>query len=691
MVDRKPWILALLVTATVAAAFAGVLGNGFVYDDTTLVQGAADLDTLAPADHLARPFWAGGSTFGYYRPMTSWSLALDRAIQGPGPAGFHLTNLLLHLLTTLLVFRLLLRFASAELAAFCAGLFGLHPVQTEAVAWIVGRGDLLAVLFLVGAAGLHARKAGGRLTSLPLALGSGFLVFAGLLSKESAITFPALLLAVDVALAGTRGVRRAELPAVLWSRWRWIGPVHLVAVAGYLLLRHQAVGEWFGGADAGDELWKNPLVDTSPAVRWATALVIAARYCVILLFPRTLSVDYFAAVVPPVESLLEPRLVLSALLIAGIAFGLARAQRGDRLTRFGLIAGLGSYALVSHLFFAAPIVMAERALYLPMVGIAAILGSLAARAGDILKLDRRLRLGIALAILLLLAVRTGVRVRDWRDDLTLFRAAVLATPASSLSWNNLGAARLAAGDRSGALEAFDRAVALAPGNARAGLNAGRFRGMNGDLRGAEEVLRATVAQAPGQADLVWLELCQVMDLRGKELLRDGRREEAARLFLEAKQESRRHGADAATPDARATYTLIEARAAAALGHNDEAEIAFARALDASFDLDDADDGATPELRLIVLDEFGQFLLRTERPVQAIEFWDLGIEAAEIDGRRTTAARMLLQTGQAYGLLGRGVDARERLTRAIELADADPALLRRARAALERIPSEPAAN
>ena len=135
--------------------------------------------------------------------MTSYTLALDRALQGSGPRGFHLTNLLLHLLSSLLLFQVLRRLGSLPLAGLASRVCSaLHPVQTEAVVWASGRTDLLATLLvlLTLAASRSARRTGRRAgTLLRFARASARRESARFCQRSPQSPFPAVLLGYEVA------------------------------------------------------------------------------------------------------------------------------------------------------------------------------------------------------------------------------------------------------------------------------------------------------------------------------------------------------------------------------------------------------------------------------------------------------------------------------------------------------------
>ena len=219
------WWVALL---PVLAAYANVGGVGFMWDDHLLIEQNPALQVLhAPWAYLGHGFWDRAfatSTSAYYRPLVTFTFALDWALGDGGPLPFHLTNLALHLAVCTLVFGLAWRRAgSAVTAAVITALFGVLPRLTESVTWVVGRTDVLATLFVLAALRVtEAKRPWVRATA-------GGLVLLGLLSKEVALV-GALLLLAD---AGGRVLRgrspaRAELPLLITTG---------LGVATWLLLR----------------------------------------------------------------------------------------------------------------------------------------------------------------------------------------------------------------------------------------------------------------------------------------------------------------------------------------------------------------------------------------------------------------------------------------------------------------------
>jgi hypothetical protein len=198
----------LFATAPLLAilVYLPALGNNFVNLDDDLY--------ILENPHLLRPLpelisWALTQTYqSLWAPVYWLSLALDRALWGWNPFGFHLTSLLLHAANALLVARIVHRLAgqagrSGRVDAFvplsAAALFALHPVQVESVAWIASRKDVLSALFLLFSVERYIDSAAGSAhrqgASYRLAL-AGFVL--ALMSKPMALTLPAVLVILDV-------------------------------------------------------------------------------------------------------------------------------------------------------------------------------------------------------------------------------------------------------------------------------------------------------------------------------------------------------------------------------------------------------------------------------------------------------------------------------------------------------------
>lgn len=405
------------------AAYVTALDAGLVLDARPLITDNPGLRAVTSANVrrlVTSDYWAPLGTDGLYRPAASLSYLFNYAVLGNDarPLGYHVVNLLLHLACTGLVFVLVERLTDRRLAAvLAAALFGLHPIATEAVTNVAGRPDLLATLGVLGALVCHAHLTADD-ARRRAAWASGLLVASTLavFAKESGLVVLAALVLYDAVCRRRLRPRAAHL-------------LPLLATIGYLAARWSVARAGLPPDDVSPV--DNPIVEAGFVAGRATGLKALGRELLLLAWPRTLSADYSFAELPVVR--LPPHgwedcQAAAALLAVGLLVAAAwRVRRtSPALGFFGLLAVLALLP-TANLLVVIGSVMAERFLYLPMVGVAGAVGLLVAPAAK----GRTWVLGIAALVLVALGVRTAVRNRDWRDEASLWASAVDAAPASA--------------------------------------------------------------------------------------------------------------------------------------------------------------------------------------------------------------------------------------------------------------------
>ena len=180
---------ALLLVGLTAGAYIPAMSGGFIWDDDDYVQ---DNLTLRSLEGLGQIWFQPGATRQYY-PLVHTTYWLEYRLWGLDPTGYHVVNVILHALSAVLVWRLLIRLkVSGAWAA--AALFALHPVHVESVAWITERKNALSGAFYLGAAWAYLRYEEAHSPRLYWA--ALFLFAAALLSKTVTCTLPAALLLV---------------------------------------------------------------------------------------------------------------------------------------------------------------------------------------------------------------------------------------------------------------------------------------------------------------------------------------------------------------------------------------------------------------------------------------------------------------------------------------------------------------
>ena len=430
-------LLGLALGATVAAAYYPVLSAQFVsWDDDLHVVGNVHVRGLS-AENVR---WAFTTIHAdNWIPLTWLSHALDGQLYGLDPAGHHATSLLLHIANTIVVFLVLRSLTGAVgRSAVVAGLFGLHPLHVESVAWVSERKDVLSALFWLLAMGAYARYArrptGGRYAWVGLAF------VAALLAKPMAVTLPFALLLLDYW----------PLERLSWRAVVEKVPLLVAAIACSLAA--------LGAQNAGGAT--RSLAKVGLADRIANALVSYVRYLGLTVWPVRLSPWYShpADEGPP---LAHGAVLLAVLfLVAVSALVLATARRRPHLV-VGWLWYLGTLLPVIGLVQVGFQGMADRYTYLPLLGVfIAVVWELDARLESMVPKGRRLGAAIAVVALAGLAVATTRQAQVWHDSRTLWTTTRARNPRASIAHFSLGNLDLADGHVEAAIQDYRRAVKL---------------------------------------------------------------------------------------------------------------------------------------------------------------------------------------------------------------------------------------
>lgn len=378
-----------LIALVVGLTYSGSFDGQFVSDDVRAIQNNERIRSLAPS-HLASIFTSFYDAS--YLPVTELSLALDHALFGPGPAGFHGTNLLLHGICALLVYAILARMGLAtNAAALVALLWAVHPVQVESVAWISERKNVLSGAFLLGAffvfLGWRERPRTGAYTGILVLFG------LGLLSKLVCIVLPVLCLAHAFTIRSR--LERRDLVAV--------GPMVLLGVAAFAV-------NWLGSPVHGTSGYQAG----SALVTWMSSAVVVLRYLGHILVPRDLTYSYDVVLYgSPLDLPVVVAVTLIALSLAGAIFLVRRRKlEGFWLLWFFICLG----PMLNLVPFRS--MMQDRYLYLALLGpLAALATWLSPRLrGD---LPARAAVGAALALALVWAGLSHRQVETWSDAASL--------------------------------------------------------------------------------------------------------------------------------------------------------------------------------------------------------------------------------------------------------------------------------
>jgi tetratricopeptide (TPR) repeat protein len=418
-----------------------------------------------------------------YTPLVTLSFAVDYALWGLNPAGYHVVNLLLHLLNTCLVFWFCRRLSrSIVVAGIAACLFGVHPVHVESVAWITERKDLLFTAFALGSLLTYddyRRPPQSRV----FYAASIFMFLSSLLAKPQAVALPAVMLLMDYFHDNPFDFRRS-----LNRVWPFAA---LAAIFCGLTLYFSVLtynpGIYVYANACNYAWWNRPFLVTYGI----------CFYIVKLIWPFNLTAIYECP--HGVKGILSFEYYLSAFGTALLLWVTWRLWKHRNKLAFGILFYLLMLLPVLQIVPFGPVIVAERYAYLSSAGILfiaalVIVENIKQRPG------LRCFWGTAVAIVILgLALLTYERNQVWANSLALFTDVISKNPRSAIAYNNRGVARYRQSDFAGASQDYNTAIRLEPKYVDAFFNRAVLRNQTGDLAGALGDYTAAVVLDPGHA------------------------------------------------------------------------------------------------------------------------------------------------------------------------------------------------
>jgi protein O-mannosyl-transferase len=481
--------VAALLTAGTLLLYARVASFGFLHvDDDRYVTDNPWVRRGLSWDGLA---WAATTLdVSNWHPLTWLSHMLDVQLFGLAPGAHHLVSAVLHAVNVGLLFLALLRMTGATgRSAFVAAVFAAHPLHVESVAWVSERKDLLSTLFgllMLLAYASYAARPAWRRYALVVACHA-----ASLLAKPMWVTAPFLLLLLDAWPLGrwSRSPPGPDHPAVpgISSAARLVAEkLPLLALSAVSCVM-TVIAQGRGGSVVGAEL--------GLGARVANALVSYVRYLGKAFWPSSLAAFY----PHPAHGLTWAQVSAAAGLLAVITWVALRAWRAAPWLAVGWLWFLGTLVPVIGLVQVGMQAMADRYMYLPLVGLAVAVAwegeRWARRAGA--------ARALAPAAVLMVAVLAGLAWRQlgfWSDQVNLFRHAVEVTGPNPRARLFLAQGHLAAGAYAEAAAQLAEATRLDPGDPRARKNYGYALFRLGQVDEAIAQLRAAVALDPDYAE-----------------------------------------------------------------------------------------------------------------------------------------------------------------------------------------------
>ena len=532
---HKILLAGAVIAIAAAAVYHGIFSVPFVFDDFNAVTLNPTIRHLwPPGEALRTPQGTGSGTDG--RPLANLSLAINYAIGGLNPAGYHAFSLIVHVLTALTLFGVLrrtlrwsalppMRSAAAPMnvgtqgpelfSAFAiALLWTVHPLQTEAVTTVVHRTELLVSLFYLLTLYCFIRGVEATEGHRGWLVLSVLACFFGMASKEVMVSAPLIVFLYDRTFAA--GTFREA-----WRRRRgwYLGLAGTWALLVVLRVATPGRGAT-GGFGQGMSPWDYALTQCRAIV----------HYLRLSFWPNRLVLDYGNGVDRHVGEILPQGLFL-ILLLAGTVIALRRKPALG-------FAGACFFAILGPSSSFVPLTtqtMAEHRMYLPLAAvIAVVVCGLQAAAAELGAKSRVVPLGIAVLALatVSLGFTTVARNHDYRNAVALWTDTVNKVPDNPRPHDNLADALLEAGRVPEAVSQYEAALHIDPNDAQAHYNLGGVLLDAGRLNEAIGEYQAAVRDAPSFS---WAH-----DNLGTALVRAGRLPEALAQYAAAVQADPEH-------------------------------------------------------------------------------------------------------------------------------------------------------
>lgn len=488
------WIFLLLALVTLGVYLPSVQFAYVDYDDPAYISGNPYVKQGLSPDSLRWAWTYAASAAqikeGLYEGVTnlwhplSWmSHMLDADIWGmDSPGGHHLTSVLLHLASVLLVYLVFVRlFGSLWVGLFTALLFAVHPLHVEPVAWLSARKDQLSCLFMFSSLYAYLRipeKAGQGIDWWKA--GSVLLYAAALCSKPSVVVMPALLLLIDykrgdLKLAEGRSFSSLSNTAleIMRTKWLWIMPAVLVAVVTFAAQSEGSHAFW--------------IEQSSLSARLQLFAPATWYYLLRCFIPIDLSFHY-----PRPAWVLQPWIIVAsaALLVMAVA-ACYRARNKFPSLWFGTVWFFVLLFPVSGLAYVGTSFTADRYMYTALTALFAALA-----CGMERWLPAMPRRVIGVIIITALALMSFVQLGHWKDSTSLFAHAIKSQPHDVTGYVNMGSLQQREGNYKLATQYYLQALELKNNDYVSWFNLGNCRRHQSDELGAIQAYRKSLEIYP---------------------------------------------------------------------------------------------------------------------------------------------------------------------------------------------------
>ncbi len=424
------------------AVYGNSLNGKFIWDDEYLVR---DNVYIKNWSHIPKIFTkdiaaGAGRKYNFYRPLQMLTYTIDYSLWKLDVKGYHLTNILLHILVALGIYWLINILYDDRLLSLLTGIFFLvHPIHTEAIAYISGRADSLAVLFMLLCFVFYVKK-----PSLGVYILMLLSYILALLSRENSLILPALLLLYHYTFKKKLKVKKF---------------LSILSIASiYILLRFTALKYLLP-----DIFWLTNVFERIPGF-----FVAITNYIRLILLPFNLHMEYGDKLL--LFHLTDPQAIAGIIILFSLLIYAFRKRNSNVLVFFSISWFFVALLPVSNLY---PVnaYMAEHWLYLPSIGFFLLL----AKGLSYIYRTKEFRIFTIVSTIGLLAFYSYLTVRQnayWREPLAFYERILKYTPDSSRVYNNLGLLYNAINKKEDAIASYKKAIEINPDYVGAYINLG---------------------------------------------------------------------------------------------------------------------------------------------------------------------------------------------------------------------------
>jgi tetratricopeptide (TPR) repeat protein len=462
------FISVILIVIAGFAVYANSLNGKFIWDDDSLIK---DNVYIKDWSHIRNIFTediraGAGVEGGAYRPLQMVTYIIDYSLWGLNVKGYHLSNILFHILAALGIYWLItILYEDAFLSLMTSLFFVTHPIHTEAVSYIAGRSDSLALFFMLIAVIFYIKNLRLNSIAMYLAMGSSFIL--ALLSKESSLILPAILVLYHYTFK-----KKLKIKDFMFM---------LGIVFSYILLRVMAFKSFT----------PDPLSDPTTLLQRLIGFFVAiSNYIRLLLLPFGLHMEYGC----PLFSPLNPRVVAGAAMFFSLLLYTFIKRRDDRLFFFSVSWFFITLLPVSNLY---PVnaYMAEHWLYVPSIGFFLILAAGLNRLYKA-KILKNLAVVSIIGLLTFYSYLTIQQNKYWKDPITFHKRTIKYAPDSVRAHVNLANEYSAIGRNEEAIALYKKAIEIDPSFADAYTNLGIAYDLIGKKTEAIAMLKKAIEVDP---------------------------------------------------------------------------------------------------------------------------------------------------------------------------------------------------